>query len=45
MTGAAIMNVVHYAALKALAGNDTRLRLQNLLDAIRNELHKEDKFF
>ncbi len=45
MTGAAIMNVVHYAALKTLAGNESRIRLQDIQEGIRNEFHKEDKFF
>lgn len=45
MTGAAIMNVVHYAALKTVAKNESRIRLQDILEGIRNEFHKEDKFF
>lgn len=45
ITGATVMNVVHYAALKAVAENSGLMRLQDILEAIRNEFHKEDKFF
>jgi len=45
MSGAAIMNVTHYAALESIARRDTCIRLQDVLEGIRSEFRKEDKFF
>lgn len=43
LTGAAILNIVHYASLKTLAENDTLLRNKNVLEGIRKEFRKEEK--
>lgn len=45
MSGAAIMNVTHFAALESIARRDTCIRLQDVLEGIRSEFRKEDKFF
>ena len=43
LTGAAILNVVHYAALKSVARNDTVLRHADIVEAVRKEFRKEDR--
>lgn len=45
LTGAAILNIVHYATLKALSQGDDHIRLRDLLDGIKREYWKEDKAF
>ncbi|HEX5153061.1 MAG TPA: ATP-binding protein [Parafilimonas sp.] len=43
ITGAAILNVMHYAMLKALAANDSYIRYQDIIEGIRRELRKAEK--
>lgn len=43
LTGAAILNVVHFASLKALAGSDEHIRLIDLVEGIKREYKKEDR--
>lgn len=45
MSGAAIMNVIHYASLKTISRQERKIRLEDALDGIRDEFHKENKFF
>lgn len=44
LTGASIMNVVHYAALKALSQHRNNIQVSDIIEAVRKELQKEDKF-
>lgn len=44
LTGASIMNVVHYASLKTLSEKREHILFTDLLEGIRKELQKEDKF-
>src|SRR5205814_1944452 len=37
ITGAAILNVMHYAMLKAIAANDCFIRMQDIIEGIRRE--------
>lgn len=43
ITGAAILNVMHYAILKTMAANDTHIRYRDILEGIRRELRKAEK--
>lgn len=43
LSGAAILNVIHYASLKALERNDELIRFRDLQEGIRREFQKEDK--
>jgi hypothetical protein len=43
LTGAAILSVVHYAALKAAANGDSDIKGKYVLEGIRKEFRKEDK--
>jgi len=43
ITGAAILNVMHYAMLKALAASDSYIRYQDIIEGIRRELRKAEK--
>ncbi len=43
LNGASILNVVHYATLKAISRNDEFLRNADLIDAIRKEFRKEER--
>jgi AAA+ superfamily predicted ATPase len=43
ITGAAILNVMHYAMLKAIAINDEYIRQRDILEGIRRELRKAEK--
>ena len=45
ITGAGIINVMQYAALKSFARNDERLRQHDVLEGIRKEFRKEEKAF
>jgi hypothetical protein len=45
ITGAGIINVMRYATLKAVSGNDKFLRQQDLVEGIRREFKKEEKAF
>lgn len=45
LTGGSINNVVQYACLKAIEKNDTAICLDDVLNGIRRELHKEGKPF
>lgn len=43
MSGASILNAVHYAALKTLAGGRYIISETDLLNGIKNEFAKEEK--
>lgn len=43
ITGASILNVMHYAILKAMADNDTSIRYRDVMEGIRRELRKAEK--
>ncbi|HTA28776.1 MAG TPA: ATP-binding protein [Bacteroidia bacterium] len=43
ITGAAILNVVQYAGLQAIARKDYELKSNDIIDGIRRELQKEEK--
>ncbi|UYQ93544.1 ATP-binding protein [Chitinophaga horti] len=43
LTGAAILNVMQYATLRAFARGDGQLQLQDVLEGVRKELAKEEK--
>lgn len=45
MTGASIIQVIHYASLKALERNGRQLWLSDVTEGIRQEFHKQNKFF
>lgn len=44
LTGASIMNVVHYAALKSLSQHRNNIQVSDIIEGVRKELQKEDKF-
>ncbi len=43
ITGAAILNVMHYAMLKALAANDAYIRQKDIVEGIRREMRKAER--
>jgi hypothetical protein len=43
ITGAGIVNVMHYAALRAFAREDAQLRRHDVIEGIRKEFRKEEK--
>jgi ATP-dependent 26S proteasome regulatory subunit len=43
ITGAGIVNVMQYAALRAFSRGDKKLRRQDISDGIRREFRKEEK--
>jgi ATP-dependent 26S proteasome regulatory subunit len=43
VTGAAIINVMQYAALEAIKRNDRLIHSRDLVDGIQREFQKEDK--
>jgi hypothetical protein len=43
ITGAAILNAMHYAMLKTIAANDSFIRLRDINEGIRRELRKEER--
>lgn len=43
LTGAAILNIIHYAALQSISRNDQYIRLSDLIEAIRKEYRKEER--
>jgi hypothetical protein len=43
LTGAAILNIVHYASLKSSSRNDACIRHADIVEGIRKELRKEEK--
>jgi hypothetical protein len=45
MSGASILNAVHYAALQCFARHDTFLHQEDLLAGIKKEFYKEEKSF
>jgi hypothetical protein len=45
MSGASILNVVHYAALRSLSSGLVSLREPDIVEGIREEFQKEDRFF
>ncbi len=45
LNGAAILNVIHYAALQSIARSDEYIRHADIIEAIRKEYRKEDRTF
>ncbi|MFT3933665.1 MAG: ATP-binding protein [Chitinophagaceae bacterium] len=45
LSGAAIIQVVHYASLQAISRGDNTLRKEDLIEAVRREYEKEEKVF
>jgi len=45
LSGASILNVIHFAALRSLSQNSQELSKDDIIDGIRGEFSKEDKFF
>lgn len=43
LTGAAILNIVYHAALKAVSRNDEFIRQADIMEAIRREYRKEER--
>jgi len=43
ITGAAILNVMHYSILKTMAANDEYIRYRDIIEGIRRELRKAEK--
>jgi AAA+ superfamily predicted ATPase len=43
ITGASILNVMHYSLLKAIAANDSFIRQKDVLEGIRRELRKAER--
>ncbi len=43
ITGAAILNVMHYAMLKAVAANDNFIRQKDIIEGIRREMRKAER--
>jgi DNA polymerase III delta prime subunit len=43
ITGAAILTVMHYAMLKAIAANDSFIRQKDIIEGIRRELRKAER--
>ncbi len=43
LNGAAILNIVHYAALKAVSKNDEYLRFEDIIEGMRKEYRKEER--
>ena len=43
LTGAAIVNVIHFAALQSLKRNDRMILQSDLLEGIRKEFQKEER--
>ncbi|HVX50817.1 MAG TPA: ATP-binding protein [Chitinophagaceae bacterium] len=43
LTGAAILNIVHYATLQAIARNDEYIRRTDVIEGIKREFRKEEK--
>lgn len=43
ITGAAILNVMHYAMLKAVAANDDFIRQKDIIEGVRREMRKAER--
>jgi hypothetical protein len=43
LTGAAILNIIHYASLQAISKNDEFIRNQDIIEGIRKEYRKEER--
>jgi AAA+ superfamily predicted ATPase len=43
LSGAAILNIIHYAALQAISKNDQYIRLVDIIEAMRKEYRKEER--
>jgi ATP-dependent 26S proteasome regulatory subunit len=43
LNGAAILNIIHYAALQSISRNDQYIRNDDLVEAIRKEYRKEER--
>jgi hypothetical protein len=45
LSGGNIINIVQYACLKALEHNNSKISLDDVLNGIKREMHKEGKPF
>jgi len=43
LSGAAILNVIHYSALQAISKNDRYMRVDDIIEAMRKEYRKEER--
>lgn len=43
LSGASILNIVHYAALQTISKNDNYLRIDDIIEAMRKEYRKEER--
>jgi AAA+ superfamily predicted ATPase len=43
LSGASILNIIHYAALQAISKNDQYIRLVDIIEAMRKEYRKEER--
>ena len=43
LNGAAILNVIHYAALQSVSRNDNYVRHADVIEGIRKEYRKEER--
>lgn len=43
LSGAAILNVIHYSALQAISKNDKYMRIDDIIEAMRKEYRKEER--
>jgi hypothetical protein len=43
LSGAAILNIIHFASLKAFARGDGVIRADDVLEGIKREYRKEEK--
>jgi AAA+ superfamily predicted ATPase len=43
LSGASILNIIHYAALQAISKNDQYIRLNDIIEAMRKEYRKEER--
>ncbi|CAN5484714.1 hypothetical protein BH09BAC6_BH09BAC6_01740 [soil metagenome] len=43
LNGAAILNIVHYAALQAISKDDKYIRIADIIEAMRKEYRKEER--
>jgi SpoVK/Ycf46/Vps4 family AAA+-type ATPase len=43
LSGAAILNVIHYAALQSISKSDKYLRIDDIIEAMRKEYRKEER--
>ncbi|TWJ02467.1 ATPase family protein associated with various cellular activities (AAA) [Mucilaginibacter frigoritolerans] len=43
LSGASILNIIHYAALQAISKSDQYIRLNDIIEAMRKEYRKEER--